>query len=311
MKPWNAAGLPSDLDPNQPACQLYEDVDYTRFWSGEQQRKLDQAEHAVVRELLPASGRRLIDIGCGYGRLSDCYLGRFKEAVLLDGSLSLLRQAQERNGGRGIYIAGDLHHLPFQAAAFDNILMVRVFHHVQNDRACLSEFGRVLSGGGRLIFTYKNKLYPIGVVKWLAHPTLESPFSLEPSGVGTTLISHHPAYIRKVLSQAGFARLSYRGVGVLDRLANKLGRLGKYAPTGEHFARFFGATRLAPWIFCRAVQGGGAAPIESNRLEDLLLCPLCGGALATESQGHECAACGRLYPTIDGILDFRIDNANH
>jgi hypothetical protein len=56
--------------------ELYADIDYRVFWSGWQQCKLDQAEHAVVRDMLPAAWRRLIDIGCGFGRLAGCDLDR-------------------------------------------------------------------------------------------------------------------------------------------------------------------------------------------------------------------------------------------
>ncbi|OGO11683.1 MAG: hypothetical protein A2Y53_05210 [Chloroflexi bacterium RBG_16_47_49] len=192
--------IPQNIDPNKPPYDLYEDLDYKVFWSGWQQQKLDQAEHAVVRNLLPASGFRLIDLGCGYGRLSDCYQGRFQQVVMFDGSLPFLQEARQNSGGLATYIAGDLHHLPFRDASFDNIVMVRVFHHIIDSKAFLSELHHLLIAGGNLVFTYRNKLYLMNILKSLIRTTQDRPFSLEPAGIGTTLISHHPNYIKKYYS---------------------------------------------------------------------------------------------------------------
>ena len=298
-------GIPLSIDPSKHPHELYEDIDYRVFWSGWQQCKLGQAEHAVVRDLLPPAGRRLIDIGCGFGRLADCYLDRFQQVVMFDGSLSLLQQARENTGGRAMYVAGDLHHLPFRMSSFDGIVMVRVFHHVINSQTCLTELRRILPGGGRLVVTYRNKLYLMHVLKWLIHPTAESPFSLEPSDTETTLISHHPAYVKRLLLKTGFVDLQNRGVGVLDRLANRMGPFGRYAPTGRRAAKFFGKVLIAPWIFCRAVAGGQAALFESRNPDDIFICLVCGGNLENKAEGYTCVSCGRHYPFTDGIFDFR------
>jgi SAM-dependent methyltransferase len=298
-------GIPLSIDPSKRPHELYEDIDYRVFWAGWQQCKLDQAEHAVVRDLLPVSGRRLIDIGCGFGRLADCYLDRFQQVVMFDGSLSLLQQARDNTGGRAIYVAGDLHHLPFRASTCDSVVMVRVFHHVADSQACLAELHRVLAGGGCLVVTFRNKLYFMRILKWLIHPTSNSPFSRKPADTETTLISHHPAYVKQALLQTGFTGLQYRGLGVLDRLANRLGPFGRYAPTGRRSARLFGRVLIAPWIFCRAVAGGHAPRVESSNLDDLFMCLGCGGNLESGTGEYTCHTCGRRYPITDGILDFR------
>ncbi len=55
----------------------YEGVEYSGFWDSVDRQKLNELEHAIISELLPASGCRVVDIGCRFGRLSDCYIGRF------------------------------------------------------------------------------------------------------------------------------------------------------------------------------------------------------------------------------------------
>ena len=150
-------GLPVESDLAKDPFSLYEGVEYQQFWTGRQKRSLDELEHAIVRILLPVSGRRIIDVGCGFGRLADCYLDRFEQIVMLDGSMSLLRQALEKTSGKAICIAGDLSHMPFRPASFDAVLLIRVFHHINDSQSCLSELHRLLCNEGRFIFNYCNK----------------------------------------------------------------------------------------------------------------------------------------------------------
>jgi len=299
-------GIPLNIDPDKQPFELYEDIDYKRFWSGWQQRKLDQAEHAVVQIMLPKSGRRILDLGCGYGRLSDCYLGRFSQIVMYDGSLPFLKEACQRTDGKAIYIAGDIQRLPFRAGSFDSITMIRVLHHIQDDKSCLSELHRILSDGGMLVFTYRNKMYLKNVLSQLTHPERGGLFSLEPSGVETTLISHHPEYIRRQLHNNGFTNLRHQGLGVFDRIANMIKPWGKFAPTGKRLAPVFGKIKIAPWMFCSAIARGNTDLIKSENIDDLLMCLVCSGDVKKDVNSYKCISCGQNYPIVDGILDFRV-----
>ena len=60
----------------------YEGVEYEDFWTGINKEKLDALEHAIVGELLPARGRRILEVGCGFGRMADIYRDRFDGLVL-------------------------------------------------------------------------------------------------------------------------------------------------------------------------------------------------------------------------------------
>jgi len=82
----------------------------TEFWEGQGREYEDRAERIALRKLLPPHGRRLIEIGAGYGRLADLYQG-YDEVLLLDYALSQLQQARGRLGNdRFHYIAADLYH---------------------------------------------------------------------------------------------------------------------------------------------------------------------------------------------------------
>jgi len=108
-------GIPSRIDPNKQSYELYDELDYKDFWSGWQQRKLNQAEHAIVNQMLPKSGRRLLDLGCGYGRLTESYLQQFSKVIMFDGSIPFLQEARLQTNNKAIYIAGDVQRLPFIA----------------------------------------------------------------------------------------------------------------------------------------------------------------------------------------------------
>lgn len=42
-----------------------------------------------------------------------------------------------------------------------------------------------------------------------------------------------------------------------------------------------------------------------DAVRDLLACPSCGGALETRPPDDvACAACGRVWPVVEGVLDF-------
>ncbi|HRT31545.1 MAG TPA: hypothetical protein P5211_03925 [Anaerolineae bacterium] len=66
----------------RPICN-YEGSRYsTEFWDSSRAYE-DGAERAALRVLLPPQGRRLIEIGAGFGRLADLYQG-YETVVLFD-----------------------------------------------------------------------------------------------------------------------------------------------------------------------------------------------------------------------------------
>jgi ubiquinone/menaquinone biosynthesis C-methylase UbiE len=300
------SGLPQWVNPQVPPHSLYEGIEYKEFWDGLQKRNLDELEHAIVRSLLPNSGRRIIDVGCGYGRLADCYIGRFQQVIMVDGSTSLLRQAVENTGGQAMYIACDVMNLPFRAASFDAVLMVRVFHHIRDSWACLSELHRLLCDQGRFVFSYRNKRNALRVIQWLIGASKENPFTKEAANEGSTLISHHPRAVYQMLCESGFSNIRYSGVGVLDWLESKIGFVGRSIKLEERLAPFFGKNKIAPWILCSAIGRGRTRLIDVERTSDLLQCPSCGGSISDDKQAYQCLVCQKRYPIKDGIIDMRV-----
>jgi SAM-dependent methyltransferase len=233
-------------------------------------------------------------------------MGRFRQVIMIDGSMSLLRQAVEKTRGQAVYIACDVTRLPFRAASFDAVLLIRVFHHIPDSPAFLAEMHRLLSSQGQFVFSYLNKRNLKRIIKWLVGANKENPFSTEPGGVGTTMMSHHPTAVKRMLTESGFSKMQVLGAGVLDRFFGRVGLEGKWIAIAERCAAFFAWSQMAPWILCRAAAQSHTSLIESQELSELLQCPACGGKVSGQKHEWLCQTCKRCYPVVDGIIDFRL-----
>jgi len=108
---------------------------------------------------------RVLDFGCGIGRL-ETYLAPHCRAIdAVDVSAEMLAQARRRLAGVDNV---RLHHVPgpdlalFAAGSFDFALAFLVFHHIakQDTYLILREFGRVLRPGGLFFANFPNLLVP-------------------------------------------------------------------------------------------------------------------------------------------------------
>lgn len=306
MRATSKKGLPDEFAPPERDFALYEDVPYQDFWEDHGRTRQDALERFIIADMLPASGRRILDLGCGYGRLAPVYIDRFDQVVLCDGSLSLLRDAQAAVGPRAVFVLADLAHLPFRPASFDCVLTIRVLQHVRDLQSALEEARRVIAGGGQMLFSYHNKRNARRILRYFEIRKIGDPFSLESAQLEATLISHHPRHVGTLLRQAGFEEPEYRGTVVLDGLARVTERIGGRLPAGARWARFVGRSWLAPWLIGRVFAQGSVVPPAVGPVDDLFRCPICHGDLTRSDQQLECQACRRRYPIDEGIFDFRL-----
>jgi SAM-dependent methyltransferase len=284
------------------ASDLYEGFDYAAFWQGAGRSNLDELEHRVTADLLPRSGLRILDAGCGFGRLTDTYVDRFQEVVLLDSARSLLEQARDRWAGRVTLVAADLEALPFGPGAFDAFVLVRVLHHFSDPRPILTGLRRVAAPGARLVFSASNSRNPRRVARYVLGLDDRSPFGPGPVQYGPGTFGWAPRDLERALTGSGFSLRRLRGVGVMDKVAGRAGPLGRVVPRGTVLSRPLGWLRLAPSLFGAAVADGG----DDQPNGPLFRCPVCGAGIVEVADGYTCRRCERRYPTRDGILDFRI-----
>lgn len=110
---------------------------------------------AVVGRLSPVAGERILDVGCGTGRLTSEIAGRPGIRVVgLDRSAAMLQEAVMRSrSGPGRppgYVRGDGAALPF-AGAFDAVFSAATFHWIPDHDRLFKSIHGALKKGGRLI----------------------------------------------------------------------------------------------------------------------------------------------------------------
>lgn len=299
-------GLPDSFPPPEKSYSLYEGIRYQDHWVDPRQVREDALERHIISGMLPISGRRILDLGCGYGRLAPVYLERFDQVVLYDGSLSLLRDAREALGDRALLVAGDVGRLPFKDASFDCVLSIRVLQHLHDLQEAFEEMRRIIVEDGRLVFSYHNKRNARRIIRYPVTRKRGSPFSLESAETGPTLISHHPRRVETIMRDAGFSAPEYQGTVVVESLARIGDRFGRQTPAGSRWAPLMGRLWLAPWLIGRSFADGDADRQWGDLTDDLFWCPRCHGNLRRSDRGLECLVCHASYPIDDGILDFRV-----
>lgn len=111
-------------------------------------------EQVLWRDLQPLlqAGQRLLDAGCGSGRLARriAMLEPEMRLTLLDLSPKMLGLAANVPGHR---VRGSVLELPFRDAQFDLVVSNGVLQNVPDREEALSELVRVLTPGGRLLYT--------------------------------------------------------------------------------------------------------------------------------------------------------------
>jgi SAM-dependent methyltransferase len=293
-------------DTTGMGSSFYEGFDYEAFWTGEERRHLDRLERRIVASLLQPSGRRLLDAGCGFGRLGDAYIDRFDEVVLFDGAWSMLERARDRWGDRATLVAGDLHALPFASQTFDAVVSVRVLHHMDHPETTLAALRAVTATGGRLVCNVSNKRNLKRIAAWSFGRTDDDPFTPGMVSYGEASFGMHPRDLERLCATAGFLPLAWRGVGVADKLAKHAGPLAPLVPSGAILARALGRVRYAPSLFVAASAGAPGRPtIRPGPFEDLLRCPRCRCRLGADEGGWRCVMCRSHFPVREGILDLR------
>jgi SAM-dependent methyltransferase len=121
---------------------------------------------AFLLSQIPPSCERLLEVGCGAGRLSRAAARRAASVTAIDASAEMIRLARRRSaGGPNIeFVCDDFMTCPLRAGAFDCILTVATLHHM-NPEAALARMKALLSPGGILVI--HDLRSPRGLMDWL------------------------------------------------------------------------------------------------------------------------------------------------
>lgn len=122
---WNRVAQTKDLRHNFIVSKDFKDSDF-------------------IDILKPLLSGRVLEIGCGIGRLAELY------DCGIDISKEMLKKAPK---GKGHKVC-DGQSIPYPDKSFDSIFSVQVFQHIPDIQPYIDEAYRVLKPGGRFIFQF-------------------------------------------------------------------------------------------------------------------------------------------------------------
>lgn len=119
---------------------------------------------------------RVLDLGCGNGRLIELFESRKIDYIGVDFSEKLIEMAKKKYGD--YFKMADILILPFSDSYFDSIWSIAVIHHIPSEEMrlrALQELWRILKKEGKVIMTCWN-LYQSQYLKLLLKFTLRKVF---------------------------------------------------------------------------------------------------------------------------------------
>ena len=127
-------------------------------------------EWEAFQRMLPnLEGRRVLDLGCGFGW--HCRYAAEHGAAQVTGcdiSQKMLAVAREKTDSDNItYIQTAIEDVDFPAASFDVVLSSLAFHYVEDFGAICAKVYRLLSTGGDFVFSVEHPIFTAqGVQDW-------------------------------------------------------------------------------------------------------------------------------------------------
>ena len=103
----------------------------------------------TVLAIAPSPGARVLDLGCGTGKLGEL-LAEDSRVVGLDLSQQMLVAATERLGERIRFVRGSMFALPFTDGVFDRATSAFVLRNLTDLPSAFAELARVMAPGGSL-----------------------------------------------------------------------------------------------------------------------------------------------------------------
>jgi len=301
----------------------YDDYDYKEFWSGKKRSYEHLSEIFALKKLISKKGKRFIDIGGGYGRLSNTYINLFPQIVILDYSLKNLsiarKELSKRSKSKIFFIASDAYDMPFKNSTFDFAISIRLIHHLTQPQNFFNELSRILTSQSFFILEYANKRNLKRIGKFLIRKVTENPFFYEPSIIGKNIYNFHPKFINdklkladfkilKILSVSNF-RLNFIKKIISPEILSKVDNIVQLP---------LGLIKTGPSIFVLSQKSDEKAGFTNKNLYKKVeeipsdseiipwKCIYCKSDIIDE-RGDEliCNQCGAKFPIINGIYDFR------
>ena len=121
---------------------------------------IEQTELRAIRENCSISPEtRILEVGCGTGRIIELLPGRSENMVGGDVTFQMLQKAKARLAATSTRLLNfDARHLPLKSEQFDLTYSFKVLPHVVSVHLAIAEMTRVTKQGGVVIFEFYNAL---------------------------------------------------------------------------------------------------------------------------------------------------------
>ncbi len=244
----------------------YDNYDYPSYWKERKYEHLSEilALRSFLKEIPKIQS--LIDIGAGYGRITEEYIYRARKIILTDPSARLLKIAREKFGKKKnikfIQIGVENLEKKVRKNFFDLVLLIRVLHHIENPDKAFRIINHITKRGGYLIMEYANKSHFKAVIKEFIRGNFTFPIDISPKDIrcpknikkkSIPFINYHPDKIEETLKNNGFKIIKKRSVSNFrDPLLKKIFPLEFLIDIEEKIQPFLQKINFGPSIFILA-----------------------------------------------------------
>jgi len=203
----------------------YDTYDYPSYW---EKREYEHESEIIALKAFLLNIKKIysiIDIGAGYGRLTQTYLHRAKKVILTDPSLKLLSIAKNtfKDNKKIKYIQSQAENLKgkIRPKSIDLAIMIRIIHHLANPEKVFKIINKLIKPGGYLILEFANKRHGKAVFKEMCKGNLTFLLDIFPKDMRSSkskrkktipFKNYHPDSIIKMLTDNGFKITDKRSV---------------------------------------------------------------------------------------------------
>lgn len=203
----------------------YDTYDYPSYWKNRDYEH--ESEIIALKALLLRINKvdSILDIGAGYGRLTQTYLYRGKKIILTDPSINNLSLAKDKfNDTKKIkYIQSKAETLKdkIKPKSIDLAIMIRVIHHLEKPEEVFKIINKLIKPGGYFILEFANKSHGKAVFREMFKGNLTFLLDIYPKDMRSSksikkktiaFTSYHPDSMVKMLQDSGFKVIDKRSV---------------------------------------------------------------------------------------------------
>lgn len=196
---------------------------------------LDDFMFNEVSSVVKNQKLKILDLGCGYGRLSKRLLNMFPKTKLfgidISGTYVELYNKELSPGGKAK--TDDIRNIPFESKTFDTVFMVTALMYLQkkeDQKKCINEIFRVLKKRGKFVIIERNESGYKWLNLWGLVSNVRGKIKREIPSVSFT-----KKYLEGLINQGGGKLISAHGIPVCSMFLHPLIILSMFNPSVGRF----------------------------------------------------------------------------